>query len=102
MSDTDQTAPEADSDKGPLVTDLMPVSEQVGRHVMTALNAPEAVAVLTTIVPGMDRDRVVSVGLSREHLFEVQRLLDEIEQEDEEASNDETKCIGFQCQVDKS
>lgn len=101
MSDTDTQTPPPETEDGPVVTELLPVTEQVGRHVMTALNDPEAVAVLTTLVPGMARDRVVSVGLSRGQLLEVQALLDEIEQEDEDAASDAARCIGFQCQLDK-
>jgi hypothetical protein len=97
MSET--KAPEEQD--GPVVTQLMPVMEQVGRHVMSALQDPEAVAVLTTMVPGMGVDRVVSVGLSREQMSEVSALLEQIEEEDEEAAADDERCIGFQCRVYK-
>jgi len=68
---------------------------------MTALGDADAVAVLTTLVPGVGSDRVVSVGLTAQQMHEVGVLLNEIETEDEEAANDEQRCIGFQCRIEK-
>ena len=45
------------------VTRLQTIERQVGEHVLAALEDPEAVAVLTTIAPGLRADRVVSVPL---------------------------------------
>ena len=84
-----------------VVAQLLPISDQIGRNVMAALDDPDTVAVLTTVVPGMGMDRVVSVGLTPQQMHDVGILLQEIEQEDEEAAQDEQRCIGFQCQVTK-
>lgn len=83
----------------PLVTELLPITDQVGRHVMNALQEPDAVAVLTTIVAGVSSDRVVSVALTPEQMAGVQAVLESIEAEDEEAAADEERCIGFQCRI---
>jgi len=82
-----------------LVTEIVPVSEQIGQHVMAALQQPNAVAVLTTVVPGVDADRVVSMPLTPDQMNEVRGILDAIQAEDEEAAQDTERCIGFQCQV---
>ena len=95
--DTPQTTDAPDS--GPIVTAILPVSDQIGRHVMTALQRPETVAVLTTVVPGADADRVVSLPLTEDQMDEVRGLLGQIQAEDEEAAADTDRCIGFQCQV---
>jgi hypothetical protein len=95
--DTPQTTDAPDS--GPIVTAILPVSDQIGRHVMTALQRPETVAVLTTVVPGVDADRVVSLPLTEDQMDEVRGLLGQIQAEDEEAAADTDRCIGFQCQV---
>ena len=102
MSDTDtpsevtETAP-----AGPLVTTITPVSEQIGQHVMAAFQQPGAVAVLTTVVPGIDADRVVSMALTDEQMDGVRSIIDEIQAEEEEAAQDAERCIGFQCRVER-
>ena len=102
---TDDTATDisaAPASTGPLVTSIVPVSEQIGQHVMAAFQQEGAVAVLTTIVPGVDADRVVSMALSDEQMDGVRVILDEIQAEDEEAAQDSERCIGFQCRVDRA
>jgi hypothetical protein len=84
-----------------LVAHLLPVSEQIGRNVMAALDDPDSVAVLTTVVTGVGADRVVSVGLTPKQMHDVGVLLQEIEEEDEDAAQDDQRCIGFQCKVSK-
>jgi hypothetical protein len=92
---------EPDGKTETLVAHLLPVSQQIGRNVMAALDDPDSVAVLTTVVPGVGADRVVSVGLTPKQLHDVGILLQEIEEEDEDAAEDEQRCIGFQCKVSK-
>ena len=84
-----------------MMAHLLPISEQIGRNVMAALDDPDSVAVLTTVVPGVGADRVVSVGLTPQQMHDVGILLQEIEEEDDDAAQDEQRCIGFQCQVSK-
>jgi hypothetical protein len=99
-TDTPAEASEvAPAPRGPLVTTLTPISEQIGQHVMAAFQQPGAVAVLTTVVPGVDADRVVSLALTDEQMDGVRVILDEIQAEDEVAAEDTERCIGFQCKV---
>ena len=84
---TDQT----DETASPIATELLPISEQVGRNVLQALRDPEAVAVITTMVPGISVDRVVSLGLNADQMAEVQYLLETIAAEDEESAQDEER-----------
>ncbi len=100
MTDEPDTT-EPDGKTETMVAHLLPVSEQIGRNVMSALNDPDSVAVLTTVVPGVGADRVVSVGLTPQQMHDVGILLQEIEEEDDDAAQDEHRCIGFQCQVSK-
>lgn len=97
--DTPPSPPEAPPASGPLVTTIVPVSEQIGQHVMAAFQQPNAVAVLTTVVPGIDADRVVSMPLTDEQMDGVRAIMEEIQAEDEAAAQDEERCIGFQCRV---
>ncbi|MAY80692.1 MAG: hypothetical protein CL930_07890 [Deltaproteobacteria bacterium] len=83
----------------PIVTEVLPITDQIGRHVMSALHSPGSVAVLTTIVTGINSDRIVSVGLTPEQMAGVQAVIESIAAEDEEAAADEERCIGFQCRV---
>ena len=51
-----------------LATPIVKMTEQVGQNVLTALNQPETVAVLSTIIPGIQADRIVSVPLDPRQL----------------------------------
>ena len=93
---------EPDGKTPTVVAELLSPTDQIGRNVMAALGDPDAVAVLTTLVAGVGRDRVVSVGLTPEQMHQVGVLLAEIEEEDEEVADDTHRCIGFQCKVDKA
>ncbi len=100
MSNTPPT--EADGKCETTVTEMVSITDQVGRNVMKALNDPDAVAVITTLVPGVSGDRVVSLGLTDEQMHHVGLLLNQIQAEDEAAAEDEERCIGFQCQIPKA
>ena len=95
-------SPFPDGETPTVIAEVTSPSEQIGRNVMAALNDPDAVAVLTTLVPGLGSDRVVSVGLTPQQMHQVGILLNEIESEDEATANDEERCIGFQCRIDKA
>lgn len=67
---------------------------QVGEHVITVLQQPETVAVLTTVLAGADgSQRIVSVGLDAERLEDVRELLTEAGVEEARR----VPCIGFHC-----
>ena len=93
-------SPFPDGETPTVMSEVMSTAEQIGRNVMEALSDPDAVAVLTTLVPGVGSDRVVSVGLTRDQMHEVGIMLNEIEAEDE--ADDDRPCIGFQCRIDKA
>ena len=94
----ENTAP--DGQTPTVMSEVVSPTEQIGRNVMDALSDPDAVAVLTTLVPGIGSDRVVSVGLTRGQMHEVGLLLNEIEAEED--GDDDRPCIGFQCRIDKA
>jgi hypothetical protein len=78
------------------VSILTPMEQQVGLHVISALQHPETVAVLTTVAMGQDgRQRIVSVGLDPELLEHVQQLLVSAREE----TTQRVPCVGFQCVV---
>jgi hypothetical protein len=96
---SEQPEPEATAPKGPptLVTDLSPITEQVGTHVLNALQEDECVAVISTIVPGFPTDRVVSVPLNSNQMANIGAILNEVV--DEPDGPEDRPCIGFQCRL---
>ena len=99
---TDTTQPVRDGECETTVSEMVSIDEQIGRNVMAALRDPDAVAVLTTLVPGIGGDRVVSLGLTDEQMHHVGVLINQIQAEDEATAQDEARCIGFQCQLPTS
>ena len=58
-----------------MVTPLQSLNEQVGRHILQALQQPGSVALISTIVPGVGVDQVVSVPLNPKQFRAIQGLL---------------------------
>ena len=78
------------------VTPLVPMEQQVGSHVIAALQHPETVAVVSTVAARQDGTQcIVSVGLDPEMLEQVQQLIIQARQKKQR-----TPCIGFHCFVD--
>ncbi len=78
------------------ITQIRSAEHQVGQHIITALQDPDTVAVLTTVVIGPEGGQlIVSAGLNPETLEEVQNMLLKAQQERRE----ETPCVGFHCFV---
>lgn len=78
------------------VTQIRSAEEQVGQHIINALQDEETVAVLTTIVVAPDGGQhMVSVGLDPETMGQVQEFLVEAENKRDE----EVPCVGFHCYV---
>ena len=100
MPDKPITTQQPDDGLQPLVTELTPITEQVGNHVLTALQEEECVAVLTTLVGGYPTDKVVSVALNAEQMANVGEILGEVQKEPEDA-DEEAICIGFHCHIPK-
>ncbi|GAA5507132.1 hypothetical protein [Novipirellula caenicola] len=78
------------------VTTIKNAEQQVGEHIITALQHEDTVAVITTVVIGDDgQQRVVSAALNPTRLQQVQELLQAAADERE----DEEPCVGFHCLV---
>ncbi len=75
-------------------TQIKSAEHQIGEHILTALQDPETVAVLTAVVVGTDGTQsIVSAALEPEILEQVQRLL----RDAEDKRDEEVPCIGFHC-----
>ena len=67
---------------------------QIGEHVLAALQHPDTVAVLTTVVIGPGGEQhIVSAALNPQRMSEINEILEEAQQERVE---DEV-CFGFHC-----
>jgi len=70
--------------------------QQVGEHIIGALQYPDTVAVLTTVVATPDgQQRVISAALNAARMQQVQEILNAAVQERDE----EDPCVGFHCLV---
>ena len=91
--------PEEETEVAQIVaTPIITMNEQVGDNVLTALNQPDTVAVITTFVPGIQADRIVSLPLSSQELGEVQALLDNLVPA-EPVADEDMPCVGFHCEM---
>ena len=80
------------------VSVLASMEQQVGSHVIAALQHPETVAVLTTVAMGQDgHQRMVSVGLDPEMVEQVRDLVAEAAQ----AKTNDVPCVGFHCRINE-
>ena len=78
------------------VTTIKNAEQQVGEHIITALQHDDTVAVITTVAIGPDgQQRVISAALNPERMQQVQEILQSAEQE----RVDEEPCVGFHCLV---
>ncbi len=78
------------------VTQIRSAEHQVGEHIIGALQDPDTVAVLTTVVVGPEGGQhIVSAALDPETLEEVQQMLIKAEEE----RSEEMPCVGFHCFV---
>ena len=80
------------------VTRIKSAEQQVGEHILTALQDPDTVAVVTAVVVGSDGTQaVVSAALDPGMLQQVQELLHTAE----EKRDEEVPCVGFHCLLKK-
>lgn len=76
------------------VSRIKNIEQQVGEHVVQALQHADTVAVLTTIVVGPSGDQhIVSAALSPTKMAQINQLL----QEAVEERIDDEICLGFHC-----
>lgn len=79
------------------VTTIRNAEEQVGEHIIRALQHSNTVAVITTLVIGSDgKQRVISAALNAQRMQQVQEILNSAQQERIE----EEPCVGFHCLVE--
>lgn len=78
------------------VTTIKNAEQQVGEHVIRALQHGDTVAVLTTVVVGPGgQQHIVSAALNDQKTAQVNALLQGAVEEREE----ETMCVGFHCLI---
>lgn len=78
------------------VTTIKNSEQQVGEHIINALQHEDTVAVITTVVMGPDgQQRVISAALNPERMQQVQEILQAASKEREP----EEPCVGFHCLV---
>ena len=96
-SETGEVTNDVDSSKmAQFVTTIRNAEEQVGQHIIAALQHKNTVAVITTVAIGPDgNQRVVSAALDPRRMKQVQEILTEAEAERKE----EEPCVGFHCLV---
>ena len=92
------------SEKGikSMVSDLQPIEHQVGSHTLAALSQPGTAAVLTSVVPGLGRDRIASIPITQKQLMLIQKLLQQEQMlaiTQEQTPQEEDRSIGFQIDV---
>jgi len=78
-----------------LVTPIQTLNEQLGAHLTGALQRTGTVAVLTSIVPGVGPERVVSVPLSAQQFHAVQSILQQLAAPEEAAAVEAPRSLGF-------
>ncbi len=86
----------ANQDAGQLrqfVTQIKSAERQMGEHIITALQDPNTVAVITAIVAGASGQVLVSAALDPDMLGQVQKILHDAEVK----RTEEVPCIGFHC-----
>ena len=78
------------------VTTIRNPEQQVGQHIIQALQHDDTVAVLTTVALGADGQQwVISAALDPERMKQVQEILTAAEKERET----EEPCVGFHCLI---
>ena len=84
------------------VTELAPITHQVGENLIAALQAEGTVAVLSTIIAGVPTDRLVSMPLSQDQLNGVQVVLANLQKTPAPSEDEDPHCIGFHCHLPKA
>ena len=77
-----------------LVTPIQTLAEQMGAHLQQALQRPGTVGVLTTLMPGIGAEQLVSVPLNPQQFHAVQSILRQI-MSPEQLNEPERRVIGF-------
>lgn len=89
MSEVEDTNVPEEEPKPHHVAMIRSIERQVGEHVLAALDDDGAVAAITTLVPGVQNDRIVSMPLDRDQIEAIQSILEQAHAEAEGAEDDE-------------
>jgi hypothetical protein len=80
------------------VSPIKSIEQQVGEHVIGALQQEQTVGVLTTVVVGTDGGQnIMSVGLDTNQLESVNQLLSQVS----EPQESHVPCVGFHCFINR-
>ncbi len=101
---SDETAPAADQVQNAtpaqvlhFVTSIKDVHQQVGEHVIGALQQPNTVAVVTSVVVGPGgKQHIVSAALDPQKAAMVNQLIAGAQQQRKE----EVQCVGYHCIIE--
>lgn len=80
------------------VSPIHTIANQVGEHVLLAMEHEETVAVLTTITGSSHGQQVISIPLSAEHVQQVHGFIEDIHSSNEPQ---DIPCVGFHCFLDQ-
>ncbi len=80
------------------VSQIHTIANQVGEHVLSAMEHEETVAVLTTITGSSHGQQVISIPLTAEHVQQVHGFIEEIHTSNEPQ---DIPCVGFHCFLDQ-
>mgnify|MGYP004172591649 CR=1 FL=1 len=83
----------------PVSTPLSSLAEQIGQHVIAALNQESTVAVVTTITGSRVGRQVVSLPLDSDQMHNIQMLLMAVETSEQPET---VSCVGFHCKFDST
>ncbi len=96
MTEHDPKPQDEESPRRHHVTTLQSIDRQVGEHVLAALHEDDAVAAITTLIPGVRHDRVVSLPLDKSQVEAIRDVLQQAEAEASDAGDeDEGRREGF-------
>ena len=87
-----------------IVTEIQPITQQIGGHILAALQRKDdTMAVLTSIVPSLGPDRVVSIPISHSQFIQIQAFLHQEQlmqvADQTERAVEEKRSIGFEIPV---
>lgn len=89
-------SPERQNQIAQFVTTIKNPAQQVGEHIIAALQHEDTVAVITTVAMGPDgQQRVISAALDPKRMEQVQEILQAADEERET----EEPCVGFHCLI---
>jgi len=96
--ETTETTEDQENGVPHFVSPIHTVANQVGEHVLSAMEHEDTVAVLTTITGSALGKQVVSIPLTANHVQQVRGIIEEIHSSNEP---EHVPCVGFHCCLDQ-